>query len=81
MPVLERVGVAPTPLRARTLEALEELPKASGGADPTLAARRATCSRPPTGAPRLGDDYLSIEHLLLTVAAHLGVAATTCWWP
>ena len=55
--------------------ALAALPKAYGGERRRPGrARRATCSSAPTAcAADMGDEYLSVEHLLLALADLLGV--------
>jgi len=73
-PVLQKVGVAPAQLRTRTIEALQKLPKAYGGADPGLSrAARELLEAAERERTELGDEYVSIEHLLLAMAAKVGV--------
>jgi ATP-dependent Clp protease ATP-binding subunit ClpB len=74
-PVLQKVGVAPGQLRARVLEALAKLPKAYGGADPTLSrASRDVLDAADRDRLEFGDEYLSIEHILLALADRVGVS-------
>jgi len=74
-PVLQKVGVAPAQLRTRTIEALGKLPKAYGGADPGLSrAARELLEAAERERTELGDEYVSIEHLLLAMAAKVGVS-------
>jgi ATP-dependent Clp protease ATP-binding subunit ClpB len=74
-PVLTKLGLAPAQLRARLLEALDRLPKAYGGADPTLArATREALEQADRERTELGDEYLSIEHILLALADRVGVS-------
>jgi ATP-dependent Clp protease ATP-binding subunit ClpB len=74
-PVLQKIGLAPAQLRARTQEALDRLPKAFGGAEPTLGRRaREALEQADRERTEFGDDYLSIEHILLALAEHIGVA-------
>ncbi len=74
-PVLQKAGVAPAQLRGRVLEALAKLPKAYGGADPTLSrAARDTLDQADRDRVEFGDEYLSIEHVLLALTDRLGVA-------
>ncbi|HZQ59175.1 MAG TPA: Clp protease N-terminal domain-containing protein, partial [Acidimicrobiales bacterium] len=73
-PVLQKVGVAPAQLRGRVLEAIAKLPKAYGGADPTLSrATRDVLDQADRERTEFGDEYLSIEHILLAVADRIGV--------
>jgi ATP-dependent Clp protease ATP-binding subunit ClpB len=74
-PVLQKVGVAPAQLRGRVLEALGKLPKAYGGADPTLSrATRDVLDAADRERLEFGDEYLSIEHILLALADRVGVS-------
>jgi ATP-dependent Clp protease ATP-binding subunit ClpB len=77
-PVLGRLGVAPTDLRRATLEALDRLPAAHGGAgQPGLHRELAgVLSDAEERAKALGDEYVSTEHLLLALAASDGPAGT-----
>jgi ATP-dependent Clp protease ATP-binding subunit ClpB len=74
LPVLSRVGVAVLPLRNRIEDALSKLPHSYGGADPTLS-RESRDAWEKAGHERdaLGDDWLSVEHLLLALATRVGV--------
>jgi ATP-dependent Clp protease ATP-binding subunit ClpB len=72
-PVLQKVGVAPGQLRGRVLEALGKLPKAYGGADPTLSrVTRDVLEQADRERTEFGDEYLSIEHILLALADRVG---------
>ncbi len=72
-PVLQRVGVAPDELTARLVEARGRLPRAVGGQEPSLGrAARDGLETADRLRADLGDDYLSIEHLLLAFADELG---------
>ncbi len=73
--VLERVGVAPLSLRNKLEDALAKLPKAYGGVDPTMnRALREALERADGEKSALGDEYLSIEHVLLAMADRVGVS-------
>jgi ATP-dependent Clp protease ATP-binding subunit ClpB len=73
-PVLQRVGVALPSLRNRIEETLAKLPKAYGGSEPTLGrAARDLLEAADRDRVELGDEYLSIEHLLLALAGSIGV--------
>src|SRR4051794_9671905 len=73
-PVLEKLGTAPLMVRNRMQEQLAKLPKAYGGSEPRLS-REATAVFDEAERTRkeLHDDYLSVEHLLLSMASLLGV--------
>jgi len=74
LPVLEKVGAAPTPLRNRTAEALAKLPKAYGS-EPRLSREFATVMDAADSVRiELTDEYLSTEHLLLAMADRVGLA-------
>jgi ATP-dependent Clp protease ATP-binding subunit ClpB len=76
LPVLGKVGVAPLSLRNRNDEALAKLPRSyGGGSDPGLS-RAATSLFNTADEQRvtLGDEYLSVEHLLLAMADMVGVS-------
>ena len=75
LPVLQKVGVAPLSLRNRMEEAVARLPKAYGGAEPGLGRRlRDALERADTERGSLGDEYLSIEHVLLSLSELVGVS-------
>src|SRR3984893_5676802 len=74
-PVLQKTGVAPAQLRGRVLEAIGKLPKAYGGADPSLGrAARDVLDQADRDRVEFGDEYLSIEHVLLALSDKVGVA-------
>jgi len=73
--VLERVGVAPLSLRNKLEDTLAKLPKAYGGVDPNMnRALREALERADGERTALGDEYLSIEHVLLAMAGTVGVS-------
>jgi len=74
-PLLERVGTSADEVRRRLDEELGRMPRAVGGSEPGLG-REARDMLEAADALRkdMGDDYLSVEHLLLTGAEHLGVS-------
>jgi ATP-dependent Clp protease ATP-binding subunit ClpB len=75
LPVLQKVGVAPLGLRNKAAEALAKLPKAYGGSDPTLSRdARAALEAADLERTELGDEYVSIEHVLLALADRVGVS-------
>ena len=74
-PVLTKLGVAPAHLRNRVLDALGKLPKAFGGGDPTLGRlAREALEAADRQRVEFGDEYLSIEHLLVALADRVGVS-------
>jgi ATP-dependent Clp protease ATP-binding subunit ClpB len=73
-PILERLGVEPAVLRSRSEEALGRLPHAVGGAEPGINRElRDVLTAADTVRADMGDDYLSVEHLLLAMSDRLGV--------
>ena len=75
LPILERVGVAPLTLRNRNDEALSKLPRSYGGAEPGLGrAVNDILTRADDERRSLGDEYLSVEHVLLAMADRTGVS-------
>ncbi|MGO8864254.1 MAG: ATP-dependent Clp protease ATP-binding subunit [Acidimicrobiales bacterium] len=73
-PLLAQVGVDPGTLSTRVNEQLGRLPRAQGGAEPGLSrdARR-VFEAADENRRDLGDDYVSVEHLLLALADEIGV--------
>jgi ATP-dependent Clp protease ATP-binding subunit ClpB len=78
LPVLTKVGVSPVTLRNRLDDAVAKLPRSySGqGSDVQLGRElRETLNRADNERTGLGDEYLSIEHVLLAMAG-AGASAT-----
>ncbi|HEX9260256.1 MAG TPA: AAA family ATPase [Acidimicrobiales bacterium] len=74
LPVVQKLGVAPLMLRNRADEAVAKLPKAYGGAEPTTSREFAQVfNRADEARKELRDEYVSVEHLLLAMADHVGV--------
>ncbi|MGP8060234.1 MAG: ATP-dependent Clp protease ATP-binding subunit [Acidimicrobiales bacterium] len=74
-PLLARVGAEPSEVSRRLGEELAKLPRAVGGSEPTLARTARDGLEAADELRRdMGDDYLSIEHLLLAFADTLGVS-------
>ena len=75
LPVLTRVGVEVLPLRNRLEDAVGKLPHSYGG-DIASLSREARDVLELAGREReaLGDEYLSVEHLLLALAKRIGVS-------
>ncbi len=73
-PLLSRLGVEPAEVARRLGERLSRLPRAVGGSEPALARATREGLEQADGLRRdMGDDYVSVEHLLLTWADELGV--------
>jgi ATP-dependent Clp protease ATP-binding subunit ClpB len=74
-PLLARAGADPEAAGRRLSEALGRLPRAVGGSEPTLS-RTAREALEAADAARgdMGDDYLSVEHLLLALAGERDIA-------
>jgi ATP-dependent Clp protease ATP-binding subunit ClpB len=74
IPLLDRVGASPLTVRNRLDEQLGKLPKAYGGGEPSFSRELMEAFEQGEAAQKeMGDDYLSVEHLLLALADHLGV--------
>jgi ATP-dependent Clp protease ATP-binding subunit ClpB len=75
LPVLERVGVAVLPLRNRLEEAVSKLPHSYGGEGPGLSrGARELLEQAGRERSSLGDEYLSVEHILLASAQRVGAS-------
>jgi ATP-dependent Clp protease ATP-binding subunit ClpB len=73
VPSLQKVGANVARVRDRLNDALEKLPRQSGGVRPSLSRElNAILSRAEEEARRLGDEYVSAEHLLLALASQKG---------
>ena len=73
-PLLTQVGVDPDALADKVREQLTRLPRAQGGAEPGLSREaRAVLESADENRRELGDDYVSVEHLLLALADEIGV--------
>jgi len=74
LPLLTRAGVEPAVLTNAVADRLAGLPKAYGGAEPRLSRDSLAAWEAAEGLRRdMGDEYLSVEHLLLALADELGV--------
>ena len=75
LPVLERVGVAPLSVRNRMAELIGKLPRSYGGGEPSLGREASSLlNRADQERQTLGDEYLSVEHLLLALSDLVGVS-------
>ncbi|HYA67387.1 MAG TPA: AAA family ATPase, partial [Acidimicrobiales bacterium] len=74
LPLLARAGVEPAVLSGAVTQRLADLPKVFGGEDPRLS-RDALAAWEAADVLRkdMGDEYLSVEHLLLALADRIGV--------
>ena len=74
LPILEKVGVDSRSVQNRADEAVAKLPKAYGGSEPRLSrALQTVMSDADEARTELGDEYLSVEHLLLALSGTIGV--------
>jgi ATP-dependent Clp protease ATP-binding subunit ClpB len=74
IPLLDRLGIAPLSVRNRLAESLSKIPKTYGGGEPTLSRELSQAFERADEARReMGDEYLSVEHLLLALSDPLGV--------
>src|SRR6202040_115696 len=74
LPVLDKVGLSPLALRNRTEAALTKQPRSYGNKAQMSRDLRDTMARADTERTGLGDEYLSIEHLLLAMAESLRIS-------
>ncbi len=73
-PLLTQVGIDPDVLGERVRSQLSRLPRAQGGAEPGISREaRAILETADENRRDLGDDYVSVEHLLLALADEIGV--------
>jgi ATP-dependent Clp protease ATP-binding subunit ClpB len=73
-PLLTQVGVDPDALADKVRQQLNRLPRAQGGAEPGLSrGARNVLEAADESRRELGDDYVSVEHLLLALADDIGV--------
>jgi ATP-dependent Clp protease ATP-binding subunit ClpB len=74
LPVLEKVGVAPLSLRNKLEDSLAKLPRSYGAEAQISREVREAMDRADSERSSLGDEYLSIEHLLLAFAGRIQVS-------
>jgi ATP-dependent Clp protease ATP-binding subunit ClpB len=73
-PLLAQVGVDVDGLRDKVTQQLARLPRAQGGSEPGISlAARNVLEAADESRRDLGDDYVSVEHLLLALADEIGV--------
>ncbi|HVO55910.1 MAG TPA: ATP-dependent chaperone ClpB [Solirubrobacterales bacterium] len=75
-PILQKLGADPAAVRARADEKVEALPTVSEAGEPRMASSLAqTLRQAETEMAKMGDEYISTEHLLLALTeAGSGVA-------
>jgi ATP-dependent Clp protease ATP-binding subunit ClpB len=74
-PILQRVGIDAGQLATRAADAVAKLPKAFGGSDTGISRElRDALERADQERSKLGDEYLSVEHLLVGLAGRVGVS-------
>lgn len=74
--ILRKLGVAPEAVARDVTAALEGLPRVSGAGDVYLSNRsRAVLNQAFTEAGQMKDEYVSVEHILLSIADEKGGAA------
>src|SRR5487761_1905645 len=77
-PILERVDLPAAVLKSQLDDALNRLPKAYGGARPEISRGLYDAfSRAEAAQREMGDEYLSVEHLLLALSDEIGVDRDT----
>ncbi len=75
LPLLSRAGVDVTHLRNAVADRLAQAPRAYGGAQPALSRQvHDLLESADTLRRDMGDEYLSVEHLLLSMADTLGLS-------
>src|SRR4051794_9767095 len=74
LPVLQKVGVAPLSLRNKVDDAIGKLPRSYGSEAQMGRELREVLERADKERGDFGDEYLSVEHLLLALADRVGVA-------
>jgi ATP-dependent Clp protease ATP-binding subunit ClpB len=73
-PLLRQVGADPTAIARRVGEEVSALPRNVGGSQPSMSrALREGLEEADTLRTEMGDDYVSIEHVLLVFSDELGV--------
>jgi ATP-dependent Clp protease ATP-binding subunit ClpB len=75
LPLLAKAGIEPTELSNRVANRLASVPKAYGGAEVALSRSARELLETADGLRGdMGDEYLSVEHLLLALADAIGVS-------
>jgi ATP-dependent Clp protease ATP-binding subunit ClpB len=75
IPLLDRVGASPLTVRNKLDDAIGRLPKAFGGDEPAFSRELMEAFEQGEVAQKeMGDEYLSVEHLMLAMADRLCVS-------
>jgi ATP-dependent Clp protease ATP-binding subunit ClpB len=75
IPLLDSLGIAPLSVRNRIAESLTKIPKAYGISEPSLSRDLSQAfDSADIARKEMGDEYLSVEHLLLALTDRLGVS-------
>ncbi|MGD0320203.1 MAG: AAA family ATPase [Acidimicrobiales bacterium] len=75
LPLLSRAGVEPGSIANRLRERIASLPRAYGSTEPQLSRETRDAIDAADALRRdMGDEYLSVEHLLLAMADRVGVS-------
>ncbi|HXY44521.1 MAG TPA: AAA family ATPase [Acidimicrobiales bacterium] len=75
IPLLDKLSISPLAVRNRLDEVFGRLPKAYGGGEPSFSREMMQAfERAEAAQAEMGDEYLSVEHLLLAMADELGVS-------
>jgi ATP-dependent Clp protease ATP-binding subunit ClpB len=76
MPLLGKVGVNVAKLKADVAREIDRFPKQSGGGEPQFSREvMEALDKAEAEAGKLGDEYISTEHLLIALAETKGTAA------
>ena len=74
LPILDKVGADHRRVQNTADEAVAKLPKAYGGSEPRLSRElQSVMNDADEARTELGDEYLSVEHLLLALSKTVGV--------
>lgn len=73
LPILNRVGVSPLSLRNTLTDAISKMPKAYGAEPQFSRAFIAVLDGADALRQEMGDDYISVEHLLVNLSDLIGV--------
>src|SRR5437870_1039990 len=74
LPVLQKVGVVPLSLRNKVEDAIGKLPRSYGSEAQMGRELRTALEQADKERIELGDEYLSVEHVMLALADRIGVA-------
>ncbi len=73
LPILEKVGIDSRQVQNNADESVAKLPKAYGGSEPRLSRDlQSVMTTADEARTELGDEYLSVEHVLLALAEVVG---------